>query len=218
MKKAANETAPAEETLQGADAAPVEQETPAVSVPDGKILVIFDSESKAALVRAAWEKFSDIPVEIIVAEDEQEVNLKQLLENVMATDAVPGRFVLVPPTLIPVTPVRWSELQTPLVDIAGDGNRYWGRTPVAFDKGVLADFLPENDSLSPEEFVKKYLEENATRPVEVSHSFGNFFTKVLRSNPCENVIIEALVRKRFLFVNQAGWPPVVPLLKKLLNG
>ena len=40
---------------------------------------------------------------------------------------------------------------------------------------------------------------------------------MLRANPCEHIVIEALIRKRFLYVSPAGWPAVTGLVKKLLK-
>ena len=79
------------------------------------------------------------------------------------------------------------------------------------------DWLPEHDQLADEDFVRQYVQENTPRALEVSHNFGNYYTKVLRANPCEHIVIEALIRKRFLYVNQAGWPAVTGLIKSLLK-
>ena len=82
---------------------------------------------------------------------------------------------------------------------------------------VLVDWLPQHDQLDDEAFVKAYVENNNGRPLEVAHGFGNFYTKVLRANPCENLVIEALIRKRFLYVGPAGWTAVEHLIRKLLK-
>lgn len=189
----------------------MEEQTP-------KSIVVLAHPGSEPLVRDIWEHFCDWPLIVYTWPDG--VSVKQLLEDIMAgntSDEIAQTFVVVPANLVPVTRVRWSELQTPLVDVDGSLRRFWGRTPVTFDKEVLVDFLPENDDAPDEAFVRKYVESHAARPMEVSHSFGNYYTKVLRANPCENLIIEAMIRKRFLYVGPNGWPAVTGLFHKLLK-
>ena len=105
--------------------------------------------------------------------------------------------------------------------MAQDGRGVGEHYPVERDVGVeAADDAPVlgADSDAPDEaFVRKYVESRGVRPLEVSHNFGNYYTKVLRENPCENVVIEAMIRKRFLYVGPAGWPAVTGLFHKLLK-
>ena len=181
-------------------------------------IVVLAHPGSEPLVRSVWERFCDWP--LVVVTWDGTMSLKQLLEEIMADNLeehINIRFVIVPANLIPVAPVRWSELQTPYVDVYGSSRRFWGRVPVTFDKMVLVDWLPEHDHLPDEDFVREYLEKNSGRPLDVSHEFGNFYTKVLRGNPCEHLIIGAMLRKRFLYVNQVGWPAVENLVRKLLK-
>ena len=181
-------------------------------------LVVLAHPGSEPLVRSVWERFCDWPS--LVLSWDGSVSLKQLLEDIMADNLeehIDLRFVVIPANLVPVAPVRWSELQTPFVDVDGNRRTFWGRVPVTFDKMVLVDWLPEHDSLTDEEFVKRYVEQNGVRPLEVSHGSGNFYTKVLRANPCENLVIEAMIRKRFLYIGPAGWPAVEGLIRKLLK-
>lgn len=181
-------------------------------------IVVLAHPGSEPLVDKIWRQSCDWP--LVVFTWDGTLSLKQLLEYILAgqvDEAIADRFVVVPANLVPVTPVRWSELQTPLVDIDGARQTFWGRTPVTFDKDVLVDWLPEHDQLADEDFVRQYVQENAPRALEVSHNFGNYYTKVLRANPCEHIVIEALIRKRFLYVSPAGWPAVTGLVKRLLK-
>lgn len=178
-------------------------------------IVVLAHPGSEPLVRDIWEHFCDAPVAVWT---NMFSSLKEALEAAMADNEIDSEFVLVPANLVPVSKVLPGEFQTPLVDVSSrNGTRYWGRVPVLVNKEQLVDFLPDNDSLEDNEFVKAYLKANNMRPLEVAHGFGNYFTKVIRGNPCENVVIEALVRKRFLYVSQAGWPAIEHLLKKLLG-
>ena len=177
-------------------------------------LIVLAYPGTESLVRQIWEKFYDLPLRVIpFAEGDK---LVPLLENVMAMEDVASVFTVVPANLVPCAPVRWSELQTPRVDDIGSGKQsFWGRVPVCFNKDVLVDFLPDNADVSDEEFVKRYIGD-LRRPDLVSHSYGNFYTKVLRATPCEAVVIEGLVRKRFIYASVSGWEAITDLLMKAL--
>ena len=215
---------PAAETPQASASI---EETAVVASPDmadasGRPVkvIVLTVEEAADLVGRVYAKClpDGVRVEVIpVAEPVSD--LQSILEDLIARTDVNASFILVPPTLVPVTELQYlSALEMPVVDMNGEQETWWGRTPVPFSKEHLAEFLPEHADDDPDAFVKAYLKQFETRPLEVSHSFGNYYTKVLRANPCENVIIEAFVRKRFIYANRAGWPAVAPLLEKFLEG
>lgn len=220
-----------DETLQGA--APVDEQVAAAPVADSPSaepaaqeeeapaedpkplhLIVCAYPGTEELVKRIWEKMYDLPFRIVPF---QEVDtLVSLLESVMVMEDVDKMFTVIPADLVPCAPVRWSELQTPRADDQGGGKLcFWGRVPVCFNKDILVDFLPANDTLSDEEFVKAYVT-GIQRPDLVSHSYGNFFTKVLRATPCEAVVIEGLVRKRFIYANAVGWSAIKDLLAQAL--
>lgn len=181
-------------------------------------IVVLAHPGSEPLVRTDWERFCDWP--LIVLTWDGQYSLKQLLEDILAGNLdveIAQRFVVIPANLVPVSPVLWSELQTTYVDVNGSRRTFWGRVPVTFDKEILADFLPENDQLPDEEFVKAYVEGHNGRALEVSHDFGNFYTKVLRGTPCQNVVIEGMILKRYIYANPAGWSAISELLKKMLK-
>ena len=129
-------------------------------------------------------------------------------------------FAVAPANLVPCAPISWDELQLPRVDVLQQNNvLYWGRVPVCFDKELLVDNLPVDDELGNESFVRAYVKSfYSGRPEQVSHSFGNYFVKVLRGTPCESVVIEGLMHKRYLYANAVGWAAVADLIEKALLG
>ena len=194
------------------------QEEPTEDTPGVSVLVLAFPGTER-LVQRVWNKHfrDDSGANVIVGTfPEGEMSLKDVLENMMAEPELEKTVIIVPANLVPVAPVTLNDLLVARVDVNKGRQRFWGRVPVTFDKDVLVDFLPEHEDASDEDLVKEYLKFQDVRPIEVSHSFGNFFTKVLRGNPCENVVIEALVRKRFLYANPAGWSAITGLLEKTL--
>lgn len=180
-------------------------------------LVVLAYPGTEDLVRRVWEKFYDLPVRIVTFQESD--SLVSLLESVMAMEDVARVFAVIPGNLVPLAPVRWSELQTLRADDLGNGRlSLWGRVPVCFDKEALAEFLPDHDNFDGEAFVQQYFSVFAhTRPELVSHSYGNYLIKVLRANPCESVVIEGLLHKRFLYANAVGWEAVSDLVENLLR-
>ncbi len=195
------------------EAAVQEEEAPAED-PEPLHLIVLAQPGTEDLVKRIWEKYYDLPLRIVPFQEND--TLVSLLESVMAMEDVDKMFTVIPANLVPCAPVRWSELQTPRADDLGGGKfTFWGRVPVCFNKDVLVDFLPANDTLPDEEFVKAYVA-GIMRPDLVSHHYGNFFTKVLRATPCEAVVIEGLMRKRFIYANAVGWNAISDLLVQAL--
>lgn len=175
------------------------------------VVLAFDGTEEQML--KIWERNCG---EKIIVKSFNGQSLKELLEDIIADNEISNEFALIPANLIPVMRTRYSVLAGPYVDCYGKQFSWWGRVPVLFTKETLAVFLPENDQLPEDDFVKKYIKDVRTeRALIVSHEFGNFYTKVLRANPCENVIIEAFINKRFIYANKQGWQPVVALYEKL---
>lgn len=185
----------------------------AVEAQPERTVVVLAFAGTEAQMRTVWEANCS---EKIVVKTLAEQSFKEVLEDIIADNEIGNEFVLVPANLIPVTRTSFNVLTIPYVDCYVKTLSFWGRVPVAFSKEELAVFLPANDQLNPEEFIRKYLKEvRNERALMVSHEFGNFYTKVLRSNPCENIIIEAFITKRFVYANEQGWPAVVTILEKL---
>lgn len=194
---------------------PVQEQQP----EPGCTVVVLAFSGTERLVQRVWNKHfrDDSGVKVIVGTFQEDgMSLKDVLEEVMVDPEMEKTVIVVPANLVPVAAVTLNDLLVARVDVNKGQQRFWGRVPVTFDKDILVDFLPEHEDDSDEDFVKEYLKLQDVRPIEVSHSFGNFFTKVLRGNPCMNVVIEALVRKRFIYANPTGWSAITGLLEKTL--
>lgn len=140
-----------------------------------------------------------------------ELRLADLLAELIADSSIARDFVLVPANLIPVRPVMFEELAMPTEDVSPAGAVRWGRTPVRFDKDVLAELLPDlSDHIFDEDLVKEYQKHTLPGiPYQVAHDFGNYYTKVLRGNPCRHVVLEGFIRKHFIYASDEGWPAVL---------
>ncbi len=163
-------------------------------------------------MRQVWAKFCSEDLHFREFPDGEA--LVETLAEVVADNKVASDFVLVPANLIPVRPVSWEELVIPTEDVSGAGVTVWGRTPVRFDKDVLAELLPElSEKASGEEVVREYHKRTLSGiRHQVGHGFGNYYTKVLRADPCRHTLLEAFIRKHFVYSSAAGWPAVKDML------
>lgn len=143
-------------------------------------------------------------------------SLTDILAHVITDEDVAEDFVLVPANCLPCSRVTFEELCTAcaLMDSRG-GAHLWNRLPVRFSVERLMEFLPANDGLGPEQFLAKWYEWRGVRPEQVSFHWGNHVCPVYRANPCEHVIIEAFIKRRFVTAAPEGWPPVLALLNRL---
>lgn len=209
--------APAQEA-EAEEAAAAEPEAPAEEAAVPIRLIILAYPGTESLMSRVWAKNIDAPFRIIPFKDGD--SLISILEDVIAMNDVDRVFAVAPANLVPCAPISLDELQLPRVDVLQQDNiLYWGRVPVCFDKELLVDNLPVDEELDDESFVRAYVKSFcAGRPEQVSHSFGNYFVKVLRGTPCESVVIEGLMHKRYLYANAVGWAAVADLIEKALLG
>lgn len=212
----AQEGAPVAAETAEAPAQEAEAEEEAAADPIRLIILAYPGTE--SLMSRVWAKNIDIPFRIIPYEEGD--SLISILEAVIAMNDVDRVFAVAPANLVPCAPISWDELQLPRVDVLQQDNvLYWGRVPVCFDKELLVDNLPEKDELDDESFVRAYVKSfYSGRPEQVSHSFGNYIVKVLRGTPCESVVIEGLLHKRYLYANAVGWAAVADLIEKALLG
>ncbi len=143
--------------------------------------------------------------------------LQEVLAECLADNRIADRFTLLPANVIPCTEISDELLKGDYVYVKRDGERQpVSRVPMTFDKERLVAWLAADDSETDtaEKFLKRY---NAgKRLMEVSFSFGNFITPVLRANPCENVVIEAFLRKFFVAASPEGFAAIAALAEKCL--
>ncbi len=166
-----------------------------------------------------WEKMTgETPVIIPAAPD---ADIRELLAEVIAIPHVADDFVLVPANCVPCSRVSFTELSLPTVYVSNTGERTLGsRLPIPFNKGKCVDMLPgdKEKTGTAEEFLSRYFKFNLNRTVEVGFSFGNYVTPVLRGNPCEHIVIEAFVRKKFVTASPEGYRAIAGLIDRYLLG
>lgn len=190
----------------GQDPAKSEQKT---------VLVICSYPGKEELVHKIWDKM--LPgVDKKIVSVEEDLPIQEVLADLIIDETVAEKFVFVPAVALPCAPVSFEELQMPVVfkDAKG-GLHYNNRLPVLIDKEVMAIQLGEAKTEDPEAIMKKYVTSRG-RAVEVAFKEGNFVTPVLRGNPCEHVVMEALIRKKYIVANAAGLEAITPLLLQTL--
>lgn len=176
-----------------------------------------------ALVERAWKSriFSMSGKETVIRTlpVDEGAPVSDTIAGLIADNGIPDRFVYVPPVCIPCSKVAFEELLTPYVykDVKGV-RHHANRLPVYIDKDVFASVLGK--SSAPEDsdaLMAEYFKASGVRPVEVSFKEGNFVTPVLVGTPCEHVVLEALVRKKYIVVNPVGLAAIEPLIKKALS-
>lgn len=198
----------------GAQASAVEtavQEAPAEKKYD---VVVYAYPGTEALMTRLWDRYHEGRHLVVT---DTGAPLQETLAECLADNRIADRFTFIPPNVIPCTEISDELLKGDYVYVKRDGERQAvSRVPMTFDKERLVVWLAADDSATDtaEEFLKRY---NAgKRLMEVSFSFGNFITPVLRANPCENVVIEAFLRKFFVAASPEGFAAIAALAEKCL--
>lgn len=181
------------------------------------------------VMKKIWKKHLQDSVNFIFREIEKnnEAVVLSSLVSLLTDKEVPAAFFFVPANVIPCSETDLHTLLLPVVYVKKSGERaYNSNLPMFVEKEALMEILQElDDQLGKtadkdidELVMKAYLERNATRPVEVSHNFGNFVTLVARANPCTHTVIEGFLRKKFVTVTSPeGFNAIIPDLKKAYN-
>lgn len=173
-------------------------------------VVICAREGTDDIMLKAWDKMlREQPKKVIVIK--QGTPLSQVLPDLIADEDIADRFVLVPAGCIPCAPVSFEELHTPLVYVDGQGQHHYDRLPIALDKSDLVERL-SSDNFNPDTAIESISKANG-RAVEGSFREGNLLTPVLRGNPCEHIVMEALVRKKYLICSAEGLTAITQLLQ-----
>lgn len=205
-----------QDTTVGTKAESSETVEPEVVKSEQKtVLVICSYPGKEGLVQKIWDKM--LPgVDKQIVSIEEDLPIQEVLADLIIDETVAEKFVFVPAVALPCAPVSFEELQMPVVfkDAKG-GLHYNNRLPVMIDKEVMAIQLGEAKTEDPEAIMKKYVTSRG-RAVEVAFKESNFVTPVLRGNPCEHVVMEALIRKKYIVANAAGLEAITPLLLQTL--
>lgn len=161
-----------------------------------------------------WTKMCpDVSVKVMPVRENKPQT--ELLAELVADNGIADRFILIPANCVPCAPVSFEELHVPFVfmDVRG-GLHYSHRLPVPVRKDVLVDVLG-SDADDAEDVMKRYILAIG-RPVVAAFREGNIVTPVLRGAPCENVVLEAILRKKYIVANQVGFSAIRTLLMKTL--
>lgn len=194
------------------EAMPVE--TPVIVDSDDMAqMVILTYEGQEETVLKVWDKLCPgISKRIIVVEKSTE--LHTLIAEIIADETVADDFILVPATVIPCAPLGREELHMPIVYVDGKGVRHYDRFPMAMSKEVMVAELA-SETFSPELLLQRTVFA-ARRAIEASFKEGNIVTPVLRANPCEHIVMEALIRKKYIIASREGLTAITELLNSTL--
>lgn len=184
-----------------------------VLLPTVVVAAYFGTEE---LLHKLWRKFMPERVALIVIPTDFG---SELLPALIADETIPDEFIFVPANCAPVAPVELADLELLKVYVRKDGKRLFGeRLPVLLNKESLvelfADDYPDDEVLFST-YAKAF--RAGIRPTEVSHEFGNFVTMIMRSEPCENVVIAGLCQRKFIAASEKGWNAITHLLTKLVS-
>lgn len=170
------------------------------------------------VVAAVWRKMLRSGNLLIRTVDPDE-QITATLADLVADENVADVFTFIPATIIPCSSIDANELSIPYVYVnAANEWDFAGRVPMTFCKNDMILMFAEDPAgeMDDAAFLKAYMGKFRTRPVEVGFRFGNFITPVLRANPCENVVIEAFVRKKFVSANEDGFKAISSLVRNTL--
>ena len=208
-----------EEAIYKADGAAAPEEDTAAArqaIPDSGTVAVLAFAGTEEKMKRIWKKmYGDGGVVVFTDPG----SLQAALEEAMADDNVSRKFVLIPANLVPTHPVSFAELTLPFVEErAGKSRQRWGCVPATFEKDILAEFLPAiEEDAGDERLIESYAKLSKALPYAVGHGFGNFLAKVTRGNPCEHLLIEEWLTKRFVYASESGWPPVERIIDKTIG-
>lgn len=199
------------ETLsQPESPASVEQtatDTSAVSV------VIGAYPGTGELMGRLWDLFHSGAHKVLEVESDR--SLRDVFIEILKDTSIADRFTYTPANLIPCTAIDDATLRQTYVYMNRDGRReYSSRIPITADKDKVTEILLDESIKDDEAFARAIAGER--RAMDVGFAFGNFITPVLRANPCENVVIEAFLRKFFVAASPEGFAAISGLVAKAL--
>ena len=176
-------------------------------------VVVCAYEGTEELMKRLWDKFHK--GKHLIVPVKADADTRTMLADALADNRVADRFTLLPPNIIPCTEITDSLLEGNYVYVTRNGERQQdSRLPLNAEKERLVELLAAEDSMEipSEEFIGRLNE--GRRLMEVSFTSGNFVTPVLRANPCENVVIEAFLKKFFVAASPEGFSAIASLAEK----
>jgi hypothetical protein len=172
-----------------------------------------------ARMKAIWDKnLTGGKAKIIPVEENY--SLLDELANIMADNEIADKFVLVQANAFPTGKISLSELSRPLIYRSIEGRDYpSSRLPVKLDKDKLGTLLQSVESASQfdaNEFIGEATIGQGFR-VAAGHSFGNLIFQVVNPTVCQNKVIEAFIKKRFIAAaNPLAWNAISGVIDKYL--
>lgn len=185
------------------------------AVPAKKNLVICAYPGTGEQLALVWFKMTGAELTTITVDER--TSLRDTLARVVAMPEVADDFVLIPANCVPCSPISLDELKGPFVFVDIYGKRHFAdRLPVYLEKALLVDDLAASEATDDETFMRDYHKRHLHRPIEGGFRFGNLVTPVYRGNPCENLVIEAFVRKKFVTASPIGYKAISNLVEQYL--
>jgi hypothetical protein len=185
------------------------------AVPAKKNLVICAYPGTGEQLALVWSKMTGAELTTITVDER--TSLRDTVARVVAMPEVADDFVLVPANCVPCSPLSLEELKGPFVFVDIYGKRHFAdRLPVYLEKTLLVDDLAASEATDDETFMRDYHKRHLHRPIEGGFRFGNLVTPVYRGNPCENLVIEAFVRKKFVTASPIGYKAISNLVEQYL--
>ena len=213
--KSTTEAAPAASEVSSAELEKQKETTEKTPTSYPVVILAFKgTEDKLAKL---WEKtFQEVPFLVVPVDDDYDT--LGVLPELLVDEKVESEFLLIPANTFPAGRISPQSLATPRAYQKKDGTvNYDSFFPVHIKKDHLEKILLDEDLCckGSEAIMKALVCENG-RPELAGMSFGNVICPVTRSNPCEHLVIEALLKKIFIGCNRAGWDGIASLTDKLI--
>lgn len=176
-------------------------------------MVILAYEGQEETVLKAWDRLCPGICKKMIVVDE-DAKLHEVVGDIIADETVSDDFILIPATVIPCAPLSREELHMPIVYVDGKGVRHYDRFPMAMSKEVMVAELA-SETFTPELLLQRTVFAGC-RAIEASFKEGNIVTPVLRANPCEHIVMEALIRKKYIIASREGLTAITELLNSTL--
>lgn len=188
---------------------------PSVSLPVLHRLVVCAYPGTGDQIARVWERMTGVTPKTVTVTAEKKMT--DILAEIVADQEVADEFILVPANCVPCAPISMEELAGPFVFVDIQSFRHYNdRLPVRFSKELLVEELTQPEIPDDEYFMKVYYKKYLHRPIEGGFRFGNLVTPVYRANPCENLVVEAFVRKKFVTASPAGYKAIAHLVDEYL--
>lgn len=188
---------------------------PEADAPERYPMVLLAFEGTEDKAEKLWKKSCPgVPFKVVSVGDDYET--AGVLPDLLIDEGIEDDFVLVPAGTFPAGRIHPAALAVPRAYQTKDGTvSYDSFFPMLVKKDLLEKLLTESLPTSSETLVKALVTDNGRAELG-GISFGNAICPVTRSNPCEHVVIEAILKKIYIGCNRAGWDGIAGLIDKLI--